>query len=444
MTHEVGHGRRSMVWQQAWPIILANASVPLLGLVDTAVIGHTGLTHELGALAFGAVIFSFLYWGFGFLRMSTTGFVAQAHGAGDAVEVRSSFARAVLMGGALGAVLIIAQSLLLIIALSLMQGSADVLQATSEYFRVRIWGAPATLALFAINGYFIGLGKSRHLLALQVALNVLNMVLNLIFAGLLGWGVMGIALGTIIAEWTLCLISLGFIISALRRHLPTGESLWSRQRILAREKMRATLVANRDIMIRTFALLLAFAWFANQGAQYGDTILAANHILLQLISFSAFFLDGFAFVAEAHIGHAVGQKSRSAFRSAVRYTTELAVLTAAILASIIAVFGPLFIALLTNITPVQEQAEAFVLFAAVYVFVSVAAFQLDGIFIGATRSGAMRNASVLSLLLFLLAWWPLSTFYGVTGLWLSFIFYVLIRAVSLLFYFDHVNRLFKQ
>lgn len=430
---------RISVARQAWPIILANAAVPALGLVDTAVIGHYGSATALGGLALGALLFNFVYWSFGFLRMGTTGFVAQARGAGDEAEVRAALARAMLLAVALGVALLLLQWPVTALYFGLMDGSEAVESASAEYFHARIWGAPAALALFAVNGLLIGLGRSRELLFVQLLLNGLNAGLDVWFAGVLGLGVRGIGFGTAIAEWTTCAVALLVVLRVLRvRHADAAPFLqW--ERIADLQRIRAALAANGDILVRTLCLLFAFGWFANAGARFGDVTLAANHILLQLVSFSAFFLDGFAFVAEAHVGAAWGARDRPAFRRAVRVTSELAVATALGLAVLVLLAGRPAVDALTTLPAVREAAALHLPWVALYVLVSVAAFQLDGVFIGTTRTREMRQAALLSLGAFLLVAWPAAAHWGNHGLWAAFLVYVVARALALLPYLRRMD-----
>ena len=422
---------RRGIARQAWPIILANAAVPALGLVDTAVIGHYGTATELGALALGALLFNFVYWSFGFLRMGTTGFVAQARGAGDEAEVRAAFLRALLLAGAIGIALWLLQWPVTGLYFGVMDGSAAVESVAGEYFRARIWGAPAALALFAVSGLLIGLGRSRELLFVQLLLNGLNAGLDVWFAGVLGMGARGIGFGTAIAEWVTCVAALVLAWRLLRaRHGGRGRLLdWARVADL--ERVRQALAANVDILVRTLCLLFAFGWFANAGARFGDVTLAANHILLQLVSFSAFFLDGFAFVAEAHVGTAWGARNSAAFRRSTRLTSELAGATALLLALGMLLAGGAAVHALTGLPDVRQSALLHLPWAAGYVLVSVAAFQLDGVFIGATRTRDMRNAAVLSVVVFLLVAWPAASAWGNHGLWAAFVVYVVARAAAL-------------
>ena len=426
--------------QKAWPIILANASVPLLGLVDTAVIGNVGSITDLGAIAFGALIFSFVYWSFGFLRMGTTGFAAQASGAGDEQEVRAVLGRAVLIALCLGVVLILIQWPIGLAAFSLLDGSAPVEAVAQEYFDIRIWGAPATLATFALMGLLIGLGKSRTLLIVQLFLNGLNILLDVWFAGILGWGASGIALGTVIAEWTTVLLAGWLVYRTLNERKLLTEVFWPKAKIMDLSALLKTASANLDIMLRTLILVFSFAFFINQSAKFGDTVLASNHILLQLIAFSAFFLDGYAFVVEALVGGAIGAKRRDVFDLAVRRSTVLALITAILLALVIALVGDIVVILMTDISSVRLAANQLLPFAALYVLFSFAAFQLDGIFIGASFTRQMRDAAALSIAVYFIAWWALSDQHGIQGLWGAMIIYVVARAVALLLFYPSLRR----
>jgi len=426
--------------QKAWPIILANASVPLLGLVDTAVIGNVGSITDLGAIAFGALIFSFVYWSFGFLRMGTTGFAAQASGAGDEQEVRAVLGRALLIAVCLGMALILIQWPIGLAAFSLLDGSAPVETVAQSYLDIRIWGAPATLSTFALMGLLIGLGKSRTLLIVQLFLNGLNILLDVWFAGILGWGASGIALGTVIAEWTTVLLAGWLVYRTLNERKLLTDVFWPKAKIMDLSALLKTASANFDIMLRTLILVFSFAFFINQSAKFGDTILASNHILLQLIAFSAFFLDGYAFVVESLVGGAIGAKRRDVFDLAVRRSTVLALVTAILLALAIVMAGHVAVMLMTDISSVRLAANQLLPFAALYVLFSFAAFQLDGIFIGASFTRQMRDAAALSIVVYLVAWWALSDPFGLQGLWGAMIIYVVARAAALLLFYPPLRR----
>lgn len=422
--------RYGYILRLALPIILANSATPLLGLVDTAVIGHVAHAVDLGGIALGALIFSFLYWGFGFLRMSTSGYVAQAQGRRDHSAIQDTLLRALLLALGIGALLMLLQWPLRSLALSLFGASVEVENVTRHYFSIRIWSAPACLANYVLAGVLIGMSRGRHLLYMQLTLNGLNIIFDIVFAGVMGMGATGIALGTVFAEW-LTLLLTGWAILRSLAMLPLSRTQQSWQRLFNRLAITAMLKANSDIMIRTILLLAGFGIFNDQSARFGDVPLAANHILLQLISFSAFFLDGFAFVTESLAGQALGARSRLQFDDVVRKSTIMAAATAALLAIMLLSLGPWLITTLTELEQVNHAAIQFLPFAASYVLVSFMAFQLDGIFIGCTATRAMRNSAVLSIVTFIALCYPAIHLWGNQGLWLAFIGFVLTRAITL-------------
>jgi multidrug resistance protein, MATE family len=411
--------------------VLANAAVPLLGLADTAVIGNAGTVADLGGIALGALVFSFAFWGFGFLRMGTTGFVAQAAGRGDSAEVRATVARGLLLAVTLGVLLLLLQRPIVWTALRLLGASAEVERLTAQYIAVRIWAAPASLSLFAVLGALIGLGRTRHVLLVQLVLNGVNIALDVLFAGVWHQGVRGIALGTLLAEWLAALLGVWLLLRVLNETRTDAESFWPVPRIRDVRQARALLGANADIMIRTLFLLLGFGWFANTGAAFGPVMLAANHVLLQLISLSAYLLDGYAHATEILVGRAVGEGALASFNEVVRRSTMLAGASAVVLALLAWWFGPWAIAHLTDLGDVRKAAGAYLPYTVVYIALAFAAFQLDGVFIGATATRPMRNASVLSCLAFIALSIAGTRFGGNAGLWLAFIAFVVLRAVAL-------------
>lgn len=430
---------RLVILRLAVPVILANASAPLLGLADTAVIGRTGTAGELGAIALGALVFSFVYWGFGFLRMGTTGFIAQAAGAKNLREARLVLLRGLVVAIGIGMGLVLLQTGICWIALKLMAASAEVKELVERYFFIRIWGAPASLATFVLMGTLIGLGHTRKLLLAQLFLNGVNVCLNLFFVLVMGWAVEGIALGTLIAEWAAFGLALWMVLGSLNFNLfRFWRDSWGE--VMRKGPMIAMLKTNSDIMIRTLALLSGFGWFTNQGAKFGDATLAANHILLQFISFSAFFLDGFAYVLEMLTGQAFGARDRHRFTRDVKDATVLAGGTALLLAVLVWAGGEAAINFLTQVRTVREIAWQHLPYAAFYISISFFAFQLDGIFIGAMRSREMRNAGIASLLFFIGLCYLLLPRYSNQGLWLAFTAYVLVRGITL---YAYLPRLMK-
>ena len=418
----------------AWPFILANASVPLLGIVDTAVIGNTGSIVELGAIALGSLIFSFVYWSFGFLRMGTTGFIAQAYGSSDDTEVRAILGRSSIVALIIGVLLLATQWPISALSFSLLSGDEAVESVAKTYFFTRIWGAPATLLVFVIMGVWIGLGESTELLKLQLFLNGLNMLLDILAAGVLGLGAFGIALGTVFSEIITGL--LGFyrlkrFLSAKHDVGPAWQAFWPVERVLEMTQMWRLLTANADIMIRTLLLVFAISYFTNEAAKFGVISLAATHIVLQIMAFTTFFLDGFAYVAESQVGRSYGARNAEAFKLAVHRTTLLAAVAALVLAATIMFLGETVVGVLTDLDDVIMTSSDLLPICAVYVIASFPAFQLDGVFIGTSRTKEMRNTSLVSVLVFLLAVGGLAETYALAGLWWAMVVFVIARAITL-------------
>lgn len=424
-----------MVLAIAVPIVISNLSTPLLGLADTAVMGRMGDPKYIGAVALGALIFTMVYWTFGFLRMGTTGLTAQAEGAGDGEEIRASLGRALLIAGGIGVALILLQWPIELIAFALLDGGEEVETLARSYFDIRIWSAPAALANYAIAGWFIGLGRAKTALVLQVFLNLVNIIFNIWLALGLGWGVAGIAAGTLIAEVSAALLGLALAAQALKFY----PGVWTRERLLDAARIARTIAVNRDIMIRTIVLLLSFAWFTAKSAEAGTVILAVNSILLQFVTACAFFLDGFALAAETLTGKAAGARNLRAFDRAAKLSTLWAAGISALLTLSLFAAGGAAIDFLTLDAEVRETARLYLVWAALLPVLSVWCYQLDGIFIGATQSAEMRNAALASSLLFLALWW-LFLPYGNHGLWAALTGFNLMRAVSLGFYYPRMRR----
>jgi MATE family multidrug resistance protein len=419
----------------AVPVMLSNVSTPLIGIVDTAIVGRYPNPVYIGAVAIGALILSLVFWAFGFLRMGTTGLTAQALGAGDKDELVSQLGRALLIAVVIGVGLILLQWPIRESAFALVGASPGVERLARAYFDVRIWAAPATLANYALLGWFIGLGRTDVGLVLQLVLNLVNVALDLIFVLGLGWGVRGVAFGTALAELIAAVVGMG----VAARHVRRIGGHWLLLRILAPARLKRALLVNGDILIRTLAWQAIFVWFTSQGARHGDLILAANAILMQFIAVSAFFLDGLAFAAEALVGRAVGAAQRSGLTAAARVTTLWAVVVAVVMTTVLVVCGPYFIDGLTVDAGARAAARDYLPWAGFAPVLGVWAFQLDGIFIGATRTADMRNSMLLSAAIFFAAWWLLLP-WGNTGLWAAFYVHYLARIGSLLYYYPGLVR----
>ena len=427
------------VWAIAGPIILSNLSTPLLGAVDTAVMGALPSPDFIGGVAVGAIIFDFLFWGFGFLRMGTTGFTAQAHGAGEHDELRAVLLRPLLLALAIGALLILLQEPIGRAALHFIPASDAVTANAALYFQIRIWSAPATLANYALIGWLLGTQRPRAVLALQILLNSVNIVLDLVFVLWLGWGIEGVAAASLIAEVAAAGIGLAIVL----RVLPRLDRTWDWPRIFERRRLVALFRVNFDIMLRTLCLTAAFYYLTVRGAAMGDVVLAANNVLLRFVAFMAFGLDGFAHAVEVLAGSAYGARHRRAFREAVTTATLWSVGLAVLICLVYFVVGRELLWLFTTEVPeVRAAAALYLPWIVVAPLVSVWGYMLDGIFIGATRTAEMRNAMILSLLCFLLACWWLIPAFGNHGLWAAFSLFMLARAVTLgLFYPAILRRL---
>lgn len=424
------------VWAIAWPVVVSNLSVPLLGLVDTAVIGNLGDAAMLGGVALGGTIFSILFWGFSFLRMGTTGFVAQAAGAQNQAEILSVASRSLSIAVIAAGMLLLCQPLLAALIFEVSAASTEVESASALYFNIRIFSAPANLINLCFLGLFFGLGKTRLTLYLLLLLNGSNIILDLVLVLKFNLGIAGVAWASLIAEY-LCM-TLGCYLTWRELHNSWGQ-LPALRKIFALPALRHCFAVNSDIMIRTLCLTFAFAWFTQQGGIAGDTTLAANAILIQLVFFAAFFLDGFALAAESLVGQAVGAQQRHHFDRAVAISSQFSSITAIAISLMFATTGPWLIDWLTNIVSVQEMAKQYLVWACLAPILAIACFQLDGIFIGATRSKDMRNAMIFSLSCYLASWWGLTGLYGNHGLWAALMIFFVSRGLSLYWYYPKLR-----
>ena len=423
------------VWMLAGPIILSNISVPLVGAVDTAVVGHLPEPQSIGAVALGALIFSFLYWGFGFLRMGTTGFIAQAYGVGDWRSLSETLSRVLLLALILGLVTIAIAWPLIDFVLYLIDSSAGVEALAADYAHIRIWSAPAVLCVYAFTGIFIGMHNTRNAFVLQLVLNISNMLLDLLFVLVFDWGVEGVAAASVIAEY----LAMGVGFYLLRSQIRIAFERFDRARLLERTALIKLFTANGNIFIRTLCLLFAFSYFTAKSASQGEVILASNAILLHLQSIMAYGLDGFAHAVEALAGSAYGAGRQRVFRRAVTLTSLWGAIIALLAGLIYFLFGEAIINLFTSIDAVAENALIYLPWMVVAPILSVWSFQLDGIFIGTGHTREMRNAMIFSLLAYLALLQVTIPLFGNHGLFLGLALFMLIRAASLLFYFSGIE-----
>lgn len=414
------------VWALAAPMILSNISVPLVALVDSAVIGHLPHAHQLGAVAVGASLYTFLAWAMGFLRMGTTGFAAQAAGRSDGTALRQILLQGLLLAMVLAVVLGIIGLPFSHLALDLMQPSPDLKDLTLDFFHTRLFGLPAALASYALVGWFLGTQNARAPLAILLTTNLVNIALNLWFVLGLDWAVVGCARASVLAEWIGALLGLALTRKGLLAY--PGQVAWA---VLQRwSSWRPLLAVNRDIFIRSLALQSVFFLITVQGARLGDATVAANALLLNGLLLTAHALDGLAHAVEALCGHAIGAHDRAALRRSLTVAAGWSLLASAAFAVLFLFAGHLFIQMQTSIPEVRDTAFIYLPYLAALPMVAVWSYLLDGLFIGATRAREMRNAMVLSVILIAPVAW-LTQGLGNHGLWLTFMLFMLMRGVSL-------------
>jgi len=429
-------------WSLAGPVILTNVSVPLLGAVDMAVVGHLPGPQYLGAVAVATLIFNIIYHSCNFLRMGTTGLTAQAFGREDFNEVTDWLHRSSLLAALIGVAFIALQTPILWLSLFIVEPGEDVADLARIYFNIRIWGAPAALFNFALLGWLFGIQNTRAALATQIFMNGLNITLDLWFVLGLGWGVEGVAWATLIAEVS----SIGLGLYLARKNLvhirganePPDGKAWVRAKDTT--ALKRMVGVSSDIFIRSLCLQASLVTFTALAARMGDLVLAANALLLNFQMFTSYALDGFANAAEALTGEALGAGNRQRFRQAVNATARWAAIFAVIFSGLYFTFGPLLIDVLTGVEEVRILAREFLPWVAISPLISVWCFQLDGIFIGSTWTREMRNGMIVSLAVFCFCLIVLTPTYANHGLWLAFMLFMVARAITLGLQYPRLER----
>ena len=424
------------VWRMAGPIIISNISVPLLGAVDTAVVGHLPDPYYIGAVGIGAMIFNFIYFGFNCLRMGTTGPTAQASGAEDWAEVRGILGRGLVLAGSIAGILLVLQVVIADLAFWMVEASGEVEELGRRYFMIRVWAAPGALATYVIIGWFYGLQNARIPLILQIAANGINIVLDVLFVFGFGWGVEGVAIASVIAEFSGLALGLYFV----RRQLERMAGAGSRTALLDLAKLRQLIFFNGYIFFRTLCVVTGMAVFMAQGAKLGDVTLAANQVLFNFLQFTAFGLDGFAHAAEALIGDAIGRRNREAFSRAVRSVLLWAGLVAALNVLIYWVAGTAIVALMTNIPEVRAAAAVYLPWVILMPAVSVWAYTYDGIFLGAMRADVMLVAMLVAFAVYMSAMFLLLPVLDNHGLWLALTAFLSLRGITLIAVYPRLGQ----
>ncbi len=414
------------VWSLAWPMILSNITVPLVGLVDTAVIGHLPDSHHLAAVAIGSMIFSIVYWAFGFLRMGTTGLTAQAVGAEDPTANRTLLAQSLVMATLIGLCIILLQGPIIELALHWIAAEPLVTEEARQYASIRVYGAPAVLCNFALLGWFVGNQNTKIPLLLLTVTNLLNMILDVIAVYGLGMHADGVALATVIAEYGSLLLGLYLCRRMLK---PLGGQLLATS-LTQVKHYTALFQVNRYLFVRTLAILFSIAFFTAQGARQGTDILSANAVLLNFLLLISNGLDGFAHATEALIGKRSGRQDLKGFYRTVTAAAIWSLMTALLFTLFFWIAGETIIQLLTSLEGVQQQAMIYLPWLIILPIISVWSYLLDGIFIGATQVKAMQNTMLFSVFcVFLPMWWLLRPLEN-HGLWISFLSLFLARGIS--------------
>ena len=421
----------------AIPLIFANISLPLLGLVDTAVVGRLPEPYYLGAVALGAAAMNIILWVFSFLRMATGGLTAQAHGAEQRSEIKDIFARASLLAALIGFIILLMKPWALIFADTVFAPEGSLKQAMSDYLEIRLYGAPAILINHAIIGWFLGQQNARVPMLIVISANMLNALLDVILVFGFGFGVEGVAIATLIAEHVALLIG---VICVYRRWSSISDASLVWRNIVNSQRLQRFLLLSRDIFLRTAMLQIGFLMFTSLSVRQGDIVLAVNAILLNFIALQAHGLDGFADAAEAMSGKAVGRRRVDELQAAVKAALVNAVLLASALSLIFWIFGGHFVDLMTTLETVRSEADTYLFYIALMPLISILAFVFDGVFFGATRGREMRNAMICALIGYVAAALLLERLLGNHGLWLALLTFLALRGLILVMIYWRADR----
>lgn len=430
------------VFLLAWPIVLSNLSVPLVGVVDTAVTGRLSDPIYMGAVAIGATIFSSVFWVFGFLRMGTTGFVSQAYGRNESRSIAIAFIRALSIAFILGILLVLLQVPIAWVAFNLMGAPNDISEAASRYFSIRVWSAPATFINYCVLGCLIGMQRTRSALLIQLILNLTNVTLDILFVMQFGMDSDGVALASVISEYTAAMFGLWILRNVILIALRENRNLL--HDLIKANELRALFEVNANLFVRTLLITGGFFFFTSQSAQFGAVVLAANAVLMNMLMMLSYGLDGFAHAVEALVGGAYGARDKNAFKKAVVSSSVMAGVTALFISVIYLFFGETIIQLMTNIEGVISVAMEYLPWLIAAPLLSVWSYQFDGIYVGAIKTKIMRNTVGISLLLFIALVIVSVPMGGNHALWGSLMLFLLARGVLLFWKFPLLLAEFKS
>lgn len=409
----------------AVPSIISNITVPLLGLVDVSIVGHLGSATYIGAIAVGGMLFSMIYWIFGFLRMGTSGLTAQAYGRRDLAEVILLFVRSLGIAFGLALLLILLQCPILKVAFTLIDATPAIEELASLYFRICIWGAPAVLGLYSFAGWFVGMQNSRFPMYIAIIQNVVNIVASLFFVFVWNRGVAGVAMGTLVAQYAGLLMASLLWYGYYRR-------LWQKlnwQMLTDYEAMRSFFILNRDIFFRTLCLVAVTTYFTSRGAEQGDIILAVNTLMMQLFTLYSYIMDGFAYAGEALTGRYVGAHNQADLRRMIRTLFAWGIGLALAFTLLYGIGGSSFLGLLTNEQEVLNASSDYFYWVLAIPLAGMAAFLWDGIYIGATASRQMLYSMLVASVSFFILQGIFQQRMGNHALWMAFIAYLFLRGL---------------
>ncbi len=427
LARQTSHPHKTII-AIAFPAILANSSAPLVGLVDTWAIGHLPDPANLAAIGLGSVIFNFIFWAFGFLRMGTTGVIAQARGRHDTEAMMAGIWRSIVLALGLGVVLLLLQDFILLMALKALAPPGTVSQLTTEYFHIRIWAAPASLLVYAVSGVLFGLAKTGAVLVQQLVLNITNAILNVVFVVGLGLGVAGVAWGTLIAQWLAAGVGLWLLIQIFDLQTLLAGLKSARTWLLS--GFRKLIAVNGYIFIRTILLMTALSLVMRVAGTLGEVEMAASHVIMQYMLLISLGLDGFAHATEALAGSAWGEGKASLFRRWVKLTGVWALLASVAYAILFWLAGNTITSLLTDISAVRLSVEALMPLVVALPIVAIACYQFDGVFIAATAASAMMVTMAVAFAAYMLLLQPLANRYGLQGLWGAVLIFLAVRGIA--------------
>ncbi|MCM3653477.1 MATE family efflux transporter [Metabacillus litoralis] len=420
----------------AIPLTISTMTTPLLGAVDTAVVGQLPDPAYIGGVAIGALIFNTLYWVFGFLRVSTSAFAAQANGANDSDQGILALSRPFLLAVVVGICFILLQWPIEYLAMILFSADSDVSKFAAEYFRIRIWGAPFTLINYVILGWLMGMGKIKESLFLQVLMNVLNMILAILFVHVFSFAVKGVATAALIAEVIAFILGLLIVMKA-------SPFLWrfpSFQELIDTQSMKKMFNVNKDLFIRTICLLVVINMFTAKGASFGTDILAANAVLFQIHYIMAYFFDGFANATSILVGKAVGSNDKELYKKTLTLSKQWSVITAFVIACVYGLFQEQIIALFTNLPSIIELSTKYGIWIGLYPFAACFGLVIYGVFTGATEIAPVRNSMIYAMIVYILIQIMITPIWHNHGLWLAFIVYTICRSGFLVIYTPRLNK----